>query len=243
MDPEVALEDGAKRKAGDESPRQRKKPTTYKEASDEDASNASEADVKPAPKKAAKGKAKAKQDTPSADAEPNSSDKAKAANSSEEAKAAPKKTAAKGKSKKEAPAAEADDSFPRNTAMPSSYSFPAVPSTHMKIVSWNVSSLKAAAGKGLPDYVKAENADVYLLQETKLQDGKSIEVLDKAHYPHQYWLSSEEKKGYSGSAVLSKVAPISTQNGIGVAEHDKEGRTITLEFEKYYLVACCGFNV
>lgn len=146
------------------------------------------------------------------------------------------------KAKEPAPAAAEgegdDDKYPRNTTMPSSYTIPATPDSHVKIVSWNVSSLKAAAKKGLTEYVEAEDADIWLLQETKLQDAQGIPLLSKSKFPHQIWLSSEEKKGYSGSAVLSKIKPLSTQNGIGVAEHDKEGRTVTVEFERFYVVAC-----
>ncbi|KAI9027875.1 exodeoxyribonuclease III [Hyaloraphidium curvatum] len=122
--------------------------------------------------------------------------------------------------------------------MPDTYSLNAPPPTSIKIVSWNVSSLKAAAKKGLPAYVAAENADLLLLQETKLQDAAGLDVLSRKDYPHQFWLASEDKKGYSGSAVLSKIEPISHRYGIGVAEHDKEGRTITLELPKFFLVAC-----
>lgn len=188
---------------------------------------------KPTKRKAEKSEASpAKKKKPARDSGSGSEDEAPAP-----VKAA--KSAAKGK----ATVPQVDDGFPRNTTMPTSYSLSTAPSTHIKIVSWNVSSLKAAAKKGLPEYVAAEDADVWLLQETKLQDAKGIDVFDESKYPHQFWLSSEDKKGYSGSAVLSKIKPISSQYGIGVAEHDGEGRTITLEFEKYYIIACCGFLI
>lgn len=102
----------------------------------------------------------------------------------------------------------------------------------MKMISWNVNGLRAAVGKGFMDFFKARDADIFCIQETKLQAGQ-IE-LDTPGY-HQYW-NYAEKKGYSGTAVFTKEEPMSVSLGIGVEEHDKEGRVITLEFEKFYFV-------
>lgn len=102
----------------------------------------------------------------------------------------------------------------------------------MKLISWNVNGLRACVTKGFLDFFKEADADVFCLQETKLQPGQ-IE-LDLPGY-HQYW-NSAEKKGYSGTAVFTKQEPLSVAYGIGVEEHDHEGRVITLEFPEYYVV-------
>ncbi len=102
----------------------------------------------------------------------------------------------------------------------------------MKLISWNVNGLRACRDKGFLDFFKAEDADVFCLQETKLQEGQ-IE-LDLPGY-YQYW-NYAEKKGYSGTAIFTKKEPLSVQYGIGVEEHDKEGRVIAAEFEEYYVV-------
>lgn len=102
----------------------------------------------------------------------------------------------------------------------------------MKFVSWNVNGLRAIMNKGFEDIFKSFDADAFCLQETKLQQGQidlSFEGYD------DYW-NYAEKKGYSGTAVFTKTKPISACYGIGIAEHDKEGRVITLEFENFYLV-------
>ena len=102
----------------------------------------------------------------------------------------------------------------------------------MKLISWNVNGLRACLGKGFGDFFEAADADIFCLQETKMQPGQ-------ADYPftgyHQYWHSAV-KKGYSGTAVFSKQEPLSVQYDIGVEEHTGEGRAITLEFETFYLV-------
>ena len=90
-------------------------------------------------------------------------------------------------------------------------------------------------GKGFADIFAAENADIFCLQETKLQAGQ-IE-LELPGY-HQYW-NYAEKKGYSGTAVFSKQEPLCVSYGLGIAEHDKEGRVITLEFPSFYFVKMC----
>ena len=102
----------------------------------------------------------------------------------------------------------------------------------MKLISWNVNGLRACVGKNFMEDFKKLDADIFCLQETKLQEGQ-IE-LDLPGY-HQYW-NYAEKKGYSGTAVFTRKEPLSVAYGIGVEEHDHEGRVITLEFEDYYLV-------
>ncbi len=102
----------------------------------------------------------------------------------------------------------------------------------MKLISWNVNGLRACVGKNFMEDFKKLDADIFCLQETKLQEGQ-IE-LDLPDY-HQYW-NYAEKKGYSGTAIFTKEEPLSVAYGIGIEEHDHEGRVITLEFEDYYLV-------
>ncbi|AGK54219.1 exodeoxyribonuclease III [Bacillus sp. 1NLA3E] len=102
----------------------------------------------------------------------------------------------------------------------------------MKLVSWNVNGIRACVGKGFLDYFYQIDADVFCIQETKLQEGQiSLELKDHS----QYW-NYAVKKGYSGTAIFSKKKPLSVQYGIGTTEHDSEGRAITLEFEEFYLV-------
>jgi len=102
----------------------------------------------------------------------------------------------------------------------------------MRMISWNVNGLRAAVGKGFVDYFKEADADIFSLQETKLQAGQ-IDLETEGY--HQYW-NYAEKKGYSGVAVFTKKEPLSVAYGIGVEEHDHEGRVITLEFENFYHV-------
>ena len=102
----------------------------------------------------------------------------------------------------------------------------------MKFISWNVNGLRACLGKGFLDYFRAEDADFFCLQETKLQPGQA-EVDAPAH---RVWWNSAEKKGYSGTAVFAKQEPLSVRMGIGVEEHDHEGRVITLEYDGFFLV-------
>lgn len=102
-----------------------------------------------------------------------------------------------------------------------------------KLISWNVNGLRACVSKGnFYDFVQQENPDVLCLQETKLQAGQ-IEM-DLPGY-HQYW-NYAEKKGYSGTAIFTKEEPLSVTYGIGIEEHDHEGRVITLEYPEYYLI-------
>ncbi len=102
----------------------------------------------------------------------------------------------------------------------------------MRLVTWNVNGLRACLGKGFLDFFQRVDADVVCLQETKLQEGQI--ALDLPGY-QQYW-NYAEKKGYSGTAVFTKTEPLSVSYGIGVEEHDHEGRVITLEFSDFYLV-------
>lgn len=102
----------------------------------------------------------------------------------------------------------------------------------MKLISWNVNGLRACVDKGFLDFFKEADADVFCLQETKLQEGQ-IEMDLPGYF--QYW-NYAEKKGYSGTALFTKKEPLQVTYGIGVEEHDKEGRVITAEFEEYYVV-------
>lgn len=102
----------------------------------------------------------------------------------------------------------------------------------MKLISWNVNGLRACMQKGFMEFFREADADVFCLQETKLQEGQ-IE-LELPGY-HQYW-NYAERKGYSGTALFSKKEPLKVTYGIGVEEHDHEGRVITAEFEDYYVV-------
>ncbi len=102
----------------------------------------------------------------------------------------------------------------------------------MKLISWNVNGLRACVQKGFLEYFKKVDADIFCVQETKLQKGQID--LDLPGY-EQYW-NYAEKKGYSGTAVFTKVKPISVSYGMGVDEHDHEGRVITLEFDGFYFV-------
>lgn len=102
----------------------------------------------------------------------------------------------------------------------------------MKLISWNVNGIRACVGKGFVEYLQKADADIFCIQESKMQEGQL--KLDLEGY-HQYW-NYALKKGYSGTAVFTKKEPISVFYGIGKEEHDTEGRVITLEFETFYLV-------
>lgn len=108
----------------------------------------------------------------------------------------------------------------------------------MKLISWNVNGLRAVINKGFKDFYNDIKADIMCLQETKMQqDQISMDINDIFKDRYVYW-NSAEKKGYSGTVVISKIKPINVTYGLGKEEHDKEGRIITLEFEKFYLVNC-----
>lgn len=102
----------------------------------------------------------------------------------------------------------------------------------MKYISWNVNGIRACVKKGFEEYFKEVDADIFCIQESKMQEGQLD--LDIPGY-HQYW-NYAEKKGYSGTAIFTKEEPISVTNGMGIEEHDHEGRVITLEFPVYYFV-------
>ena len=104
----------------------------------------------------------------------------------------------------------------------------------MKFISWNVNGLRACVQKGFMDFFNEIDADIFCLQETKLQEGQID--LELPGY-HQYW-NYAEKKGYSGTAIFTKQEPMSVAYGIGIEEHDHEGRVITLEFEDFYFITC-----
>lgn len=101
-----------------------------------------------------------------------------------------------------------------------------------KLISWNVNGIRACVQKGFVDIFKEMDADIFCIQESKMQEGQL--VLELEGY-HQYW-NYAEKKGYSGTAIFTKEQPISDSYGIGIEKHDKEGRVITLEYDKYYMV-------
>lgn len=102
----------------------------------------------------------------------------------------------------------------------------------MKLVTWNVNGIRACVKKGFLDYFNSVDADMFCIQETKLQAGQIDLELD-GYY--QYW-NYAEKKGYSGSAIFTKLEPLSVKYGLDIEEHDQEGRVITLEFEEFFLV-------
>lgn len=104
----------------------------------------------------------------------------------------------------------------------------------MKMVSWNVNGLRACVTKGFVDIFNEFDADIFCLQETKLQEGQIDLPLD-GYY--QYW-NYAEKKGYSGTAIFTKKEPLAVTNGIGIDEHNTEGRVITLEYEDFFFVTC-----
>ncbi len=104
----------------------------------------------------------------------------------------------------------------------------------VKMISWNVNGIRACVNKGFMDYFNDVDADVFCIQESKLQEGQID--LNLPGY-HQYW-NYAQKKGYSGTALFSKKEPISVSYGLGIEEHDNEGRVITAEYENYYVVTC-----
>ncbi|MBP7840233.1 MAG: exodeoxyribonuclease III [Acidaminococcaceae bacterium] len=102
----------------------------------------------------------------------------------------------------------------------------------MKLISWNVNGLRACMNKGFQDFLANSEADIFCVQETKMQKGQA--EFDFSGY-EEYW-NSAEKKGYSGTAIFTKIKPLSVSYDIGIAEHDQEGRVITAEFDDFYLV-------
>ena len=102
----------------------------------------------------------------------------------------------------------------------------------MKFISWNVNGIRACVQKGFLDFFKEADADIFCIQESKMQEGQL--KLELEGY-HQFW-NYAERKGYSGTAIFTKQEPLSVAYGVGMEEHDKEGRVITLEFEEFYFV-------
>lgn len=104
----------------------------------------------------------------------------------------------------------------------------------MRLVSWNVNGLRACINKGFYDYFKESDADIFCLQETKMQPGQA-EIISEGY--HQY-MNSAVRKGYSGTMVFARQEPLQVTYGLGMKEHDQEGRVITCEYESFYLVTC-----
>ena len=104
----------------------------------------------------------------------------------------------------------------------------------MKLISWNVNGIRAAVGKGFLDFFHDIDADIFCVQETKLQEGQL--ELDLPGY-YDYWCYAD-KKGYSGTAMFTKEKPLNVAYGIGIDEHDHEGRVITAEFDSFYMITC-----
>ena len=103
-----------------------------------------------------------------------------------------------------------------------------------KMISWNVNGLRACVSKGFLEYFKEADADIFCIQESKLQEGQ-IDLPISGYC--QYW-NYAQKKGYSGTALFTKEEPLSVSYGMGIPEHDQEGRVITAEFPEYYVVTC-----
>ena len=108
----------------------------------------------------------------------------------------------------------------------------------MKLISWNVNGIRACVQKGFLDFFNEVDADIFCIQESKLQEGQINLELEGYH---QYW-NYAEKKGYSGTAIFTKKEPISVYYGLGIEEHDREGRVITLEFEDFYMITVYTTN-
>ena len=103
----------------------------------------------------------------------------------------------------------------------------------IKIISWNVNGIRAIIKKGFLEFIKSYNPDILCIQETKAHPDQ-VDI-DLSNYPYKFW-SSAEKKGYSGTAIFSKIKPIKQTYGLNISKHDSEGRVITLEFENYFLI-------
>ena len=113
----------------------------------------------------------------------------------------------------------------------------------MKLISWNVNGLRAVVKKGFQDFFKNVDADIFCIQETKMQE-EQLDMITRSIFDgYNIYFNSAIKKGYSGTAIFTKLKPISVNYGIDISEHDTEGRVITLEFDKFYLVNCYTPNV
>ena len=108
----------------------------------------------------------------------------------------------------------------------------------MKLVSWNVNGLRAVINKGFEEFFKETDADIFCIQETKMQEDQIDDKIREIFKGYNTYWNSAEKKGYSGTAIITKNIPLNIKFGIGIEEHDKEGRVITLEFDKFYMVNC-----
>ena len=108
----------------------------------------------------------------------------------------------------------------------------------MKLISWNVNGLRAVINKGFENFFDEIDADIFCIQETKMQKDQIDDNMKRIFEGYYSYWNSAIKKGYSGTAVFSKTKPINVTYGIGIEEHDKEGRVITLEYEDFYLVNC-----
>ncbi len=107
--------------------------------------------------------------------------------------------------------------------------------SELKLVSWNVNGIRAVMNKGFIESIKELDADIFCLQETKAHPSQVEHEIEKLGYKYEFW-NSAEKKGYSGTAIFSKIEPIKVSYGMGIEKHDNEGRVITAEFDKYFLV-------
>lgn len=152
---------------------------------------------------------------------------------------APASKKAKGKGKEEEDGADGADGGAEETkkSISSSFDFslPQKLPNHLKVVSWNVAGFKSIMGKGFVEYLTAEDPDIICLQETKMAEELALKTKLPAGY-HAFFYTCESKKGYAGTGLLSKEKPIAVTRGIGTSKHDSEGRCITAEFEKFYLV-------
>ncbi len=108
----------------------------------------------------------------------------------------------------------------------------------MKLISWNVNGLRAVIKKGFKEFFEKEDADIFCIQETKMQQDQIDDEIKSLFSKYNCYWNSAIRKGYSGTAVFTKQKPLNVTYGIGIEEHDQEGRIITLEFEKFYLVNC-----
>ena len=108
----------------------------------------------------------------------------------------------------------------------------------MRLISWNVNGLRAVITKGFESFFKEINADIFCIQETKMQEEQIDGNIKNIFKEYNCYWNSAEKKGYSGTAIFSKKKPLNVSYGIGTEEHDKEGRVITLEFQNFYMVNC-----
>ena len=112
----------------------------------------------------------------------------------------------------------------------------------MKLISWNVNGLRAVVTKNFKEFFDSIDADIFCIQETKIQEDQIDNNIKEIFKEYNCYWNSAERKGYSGTAIFSKIKPLNATYGIGIEEHDKEGRVITLEFEKFYMVNCYTQN-